>query len=174
MTSSSELLLLVDPAWRPTDLEPDPPAETAIGAWLIHADGTRSRFQPNPVYRPSTPDSPFDPVDAELRRLATGAPMTQALYETLRDVDLSLATDLAGTPLVRPAPDGIPSLLVTTSPPLRTYADAPAWLDVTLTDLATALPSSGLDVLLNPGSPASLRLTTPALHKAAHPPPPPR
>ncbi|SDY07680.1 hypothetical protein SAMN05421504_104427 [Amycolatopsis xylanica] len=164
--TSDELLLLVDPAWRPTEQMPDPPAETAIGAWLIRADGTRSRFQPNPVYRPSTPDSPFDPVDAELRRLATGAQGTDALYETLRDVDLALAIDASGTPLIRPAPDGIPSLLVTTSPPLRASVDAPAWTDVTLADLA----SSGAHVLLNPGSAASMRLNPEALRTAAHTP----
>jgi hypothetical protein len=69
--------------------------------------------------------------------------------------------------LVRPAPDGVPSVLVATSFGHRRVADVPHWADITVRQLARALPAQGVDVLLNPGAPASMRLLADAVREIA-------
>jgi len=161
------LLLLIDSGWAPTDEAPDPPMEAVVGAWLVNPDGVRGRFQPNPVYRPSEPDSPLDPVDAVLGLLAQGQIDADLLPAVLRDVMFGVAVDEQGSAIVRPAPDGAPAILVTTSYGHRARVDADGWLDVTLVQLAAALPATGVDVLLNPGAPASMRVLADAVRAAA-------
>jgi hypothetical protein len=161
------LLLLIDSEWAPTDEAPDPPMEAVIGAWLVNPDGVRGRFQPNPVYRPSKPDSPLDPVDAVLGLLAHGELGADLLPAVLCDVMLGVAVNEQGIAIVRPAPDGVPAVLVTTSYGHRARVDAAGWRDVTLVQLAAALPARGVDVLLNPGAPASMRVLADAVRAAA-------
>lgn len=150
------LLLLTDPAWTATTGEPDPPVEAVIGAWPVASDGSRGRFQPNPAYRPSDPDGPLDPIDALLTKLACREGDPDQLPAALADVLLGLAVDDEGAALVSPAPDGVPALLVTTSYGHRPRVAAPGWVNVTLPELAEQLP--GIDVLLNPGAPTSMRV----------------
>lgn len=152
------LLLLIDPGWSSTEDTSIPPAEVLLGAWVVTADGERGPFQPNPVYRPAGQDSPLDPVDAVLRRLAQGEQAADLLPSVLRDVTVAIAVDDEGVALVRPAPDGVPSVLVTTSFGHRTRLDVPGWANLTIGQLADALPESGVDVLLNPGGPAAMRV----------------
>lgn len=155
------LLLLIDQEWQPTDDQPDPPVEALLGAWEVGADGQPGRFQPNPVYRPRSPNSPLDPVDAMLRHLAeTG---TGDLPSVLSSATLGIAVDEQGVALVRPAPDGIPSVLVATAYGHRHVEGVPHWADITVRQLATALPATDVDVLLNPGAPTSMRLEAAAI-----------
>jgi hypothetical protein len=165
------LLLLVDPTWEPTDEAPEPPVKALLGAWLLTEAQGRGRFQANPIYQPSTPDSPLDPVDAVLRLLSReeddDGELASLLATVLRDVMLCVALDDRGVALVRPAPDGVPSVLVTTAPGHRRRLDVPGWLDVTVEQLAAALPARGVDVLFNPRSPVSMRVRADAIRDAA-------
>lgn len=165
--SQGGLLLLIDSEWAPTDEASDLPTEAVIGAWLLNPDGVRGRFQPNPLYRPSKPDSPLDPVDAVLGLLARREIDPDLLPAVLRDVMFGVAVDEQGIAIVRPAPDGVPAVLVTTSYGHRARVDAAGWRDVTLVQLAAALPARGVDVLLNPGAPASMRVLADAVRAAA-------
>jgi hypothetical protein len=165
--SESGLLLLIDREWQPTEEQPDPPVEVLLGAWLVDADGRADRFQPNPVYRPLSPESPLDPVDAVLRAVAETGEGAADLPSVLRTATLGIAVDAQGVALVRPAPDGVPSVLVATSFGHRRVADVPHWADITVRQLARALPAQGVDVLLNPGAPASMRLLADAVREIA-------
>ncbi|TDV42177.1 type VII secretion system-associated protein [Actinophytocola oryzae] len=159
-------IFLVDPAWRPTEESTTTPMTSIIGAWPLSDDGVRGRFQPNPVYFPSTPDSPLDPVDAVLGKLAAGEFDADLLPEVLTDVMFGIALDERGVAIVRHAPDGVPSVLVTTSYGHRERVDAADWRNVTLTELAEALPARGVDVLLNPGASTSMRVLADAVRAA--------
>jgi hypothetical protein len=171
----SEWTFMIDPTWHPTTDGEEPPPAAVIGGWLIREDGEVSLFQPNPGYQPSRPDMPTDPVDVALQRLAEGDGDGDDLLAALAEVLLAVAVDEQGTALVVPAPDDVPSVLVTTAPAHRTRVDAPAWREVTVADLAAALPAEGVDVLLNPGAPASTRLTADAVRQSvADTPAPPR
>ncbi|WP_410586391.1 type VII secretion system-associated protein [Amycolatopsis sp. lyj-23] len=166
--ADNRLLLLLDPAFSSGDGEQDVPVEAVLGAWLVDEVGEPSRFHPNPWYRPGSSDSPLDPVDAVLRALAKGDDVADHLPVVLRDAVLGIATDDAGTAVVRPAPDGVPSVQVTTSYGHRVgFGEDVRWLDVTVEELAEALPPRGVDVQLNPGSPASMRLVAEAVRALA-------
>ncbi|WP_424186991.1 type VII secretion system-associated protein [Actinokineospora sp. G85] len=159
------LLLLIDTAWESTDAEPDPPMTAVLGAWPI-TDGQRGRFQPNPVYAPSTPDSPLDPVDAVLRAASRGEPADD-LPRLLRDAVLGVAVDAEGDVLVGAAPDGVPSVVVTTAPGHRAPVDAAGWLRADVLWLAEALPERGIDVVLNLGGPAAMRVPAEVIRSIA-------
>ncbi|KFU75668.1 type VII secretion system-associated protein [Amycolatopsis lurida] len=162
------MLLLLDPEFVSSDEQKDVPAHVILGAWLLDESGMPSRFQPNPEYRPTTPGSPLDPVDAVLRALADGKDVADQLPAVLRDTVLGIATEDDGTAIIQPAPDGVPSVQVATSHGHRArVADAVRWLNVTVEELAEALPSQGVDVLLNPGSPASMRVLAGTIRAAA-------
>jgi hypothetical protein len=165
--STDGVFFLIDSAWQPTEDAPDTtPVTSIIGAWPVTENG-RGRFQPNPLYLPSTPDSPLDPVDAVLELLGRGEFDADQLPEVLCDVMFGIALDEQGVAIVRHAPDGVPVVLVTTSYGHRDRIDAPRWRNVTLSQLAAALPARGVDVLLNPGAPRSMRVLADAVRTAA-------
>lgn len=159
-----QLLLLIDPGVDPGQ---EPPWESVLGAWPVDGTGARGRFQPNPIYQPVTPGSPLDPVDAVLRAMSADAEAADELMPVLRDVMLSVAVDETSTALVRKSPQGVPVVLVATAHGHRRRVDCPAWLDVTVEELADALPARGVGVLLNPGSPASLLVSADQVREAA-------
>jgi hypothetical protein len=161
------LLLYVDPGWQPTEEQPGPPMESILGAWPTSAEGDRGRFHPNPVYRPISSDSPLDPVDAVLRTAMIDYSAVEQLPDALRDVMLGIAVDESGAAVVRPSPDDIPSVLVATAYGHRARLDVPQWREVTIQELAAALPDQGVDVLINPGSGASMRLVAAAVRDVA-------
>jgi hypothetical protein len=165
-TTAGGVYFLIDPAWQPAEEGELTPVTSVIGAWPVN-DGIRGRFQPNPLYLPSTKDSPLDPVDGVLRLLARGEFDPDRLPEVLSDVVLGIAVDEQGVAIVRRAPDGVPAVLVATSYGHRVRIDAPDWRNVTLVQLAQALPARGVDVLLNPGAPASMRVLADAVRAAA-------
>lgn len=160
-------VLLVDPAWQEQGGDPlDPPLPAVVGGWFVAADGTTGRFEANPEYVPSSPDSPTDPVDATLRLLNEGEADTAALLATLPGAVFGVAVDEDENPVVAPSPDGEPSVLVTTAPAHRDRVRVAGWVEVSAGELAEVLPDEGVDVLINPGSAASMRLLASALKRA--------
>jgi hypothetical protein len=158
-------MFLIDPAWD-TERDGTPPAEAVVGGWLAEADGSTGAFHPNPDYRPSHPDSPTDPVDATLQLVNRGEADADALLATLVAAVLGVAMDQQGNPLVAVAPDGVPSVLVTTAPLHRSRVEASGWQEVRAAELAEVLPDNGIDLLVNPGAPASMRIVAASLKKA--------
>ena len=167
-------LLLVDPEWQPSSAEDseNPPVEVVVGGWFVDADGAPGRFRPNPAYDPADPDAPTDPVDATLQLVLDQRADAEQLLETTREVVLGVGVDEQGSAVVAPAPDEVPSVLVATAPRHRERVRVHDWVEVTVEELAEALPDEGVDVLLNPGAPASMRLHAPSLrrHLAAEDP----
>ncbi|WP_410650726.1 type VII secretion system-associated protein [Amycolatopsis sp. cmx-4-54] len=159
---------LVDPAWRPSDEHPVAPLDKIIGVWVADAEGQEPLFRPNPVYVPTEPGAHLDLVDGVLRLLANGAGVgAPQLAAALADALLGIAVDDKGAALVRPAPDGMPSVLVATAPGHRPRVDTPGWRAVTVAKLARFLPGQGVDVLLNPGAPTSMRVSAELIRQAA-------
>lgn len=162
-----QLMLLIDPGWSATPEEPEPPFERIVGGWRLHPDGSTGRFQANPGYQPTTPDSPTDPVDAVVHLVLDGESDGNDLLTVLPDAELGVALDEDGVAIVTESPDGVPSVLVTTAAAHRERIEAPGWMIVDVTQLAEALPPEGVDVLLNPGAPASMRVLASAVREAA-------
>lgn len=167
---TGEWTYLVDPAWQPAAEGDEPPPAAVVGGWFVREDGAASLFRPNPDYEPSRPNLPTDPVDVAMQRLADGDGDADDLLSALPDVLLGVAVDGQGMALVVPAPDGVPSVLVASAPVHRARVAAPGWREVTAAELAEALPPDGVDVLLNPGAPASTRLAADALRAYVHEP----
>ncbi|MFI0467240.1 type VII secretion system-associated protein [Saccharopolyspora sp. 5N102] len=160
-------VFLIDPAWQEQGGDPQqPPRQAVVGGWLVEADGTTGRFHANPDYVPSGPDSPTDPVDATLRLVNKGEAGTEALLATLREAEFGIAVDEENNPVVAPAPDGVASMLVTTAPAYRHRVRVAGWRVATAAELVAELPEQGVDVLINPGAPASMRLVAAAFRKA--------
>ncbi|WP_409179298.1 type VII secretion system-associated protein [Amycolatopsis sp. VS8301801F10] len=162
--SEDQWVLLVDPAWQPAPTTggtevPSPPPRAVVGGWLARADGSVSRFEPNPSYEPAAHDSPTDPLDAVLRLTARGEADFDQLAAVFRESAFAVAVDTDESPLVAPSPDNIPCLLVTTAPAHRRRVRAAGWRPAGPLDLLRLLNDrDGVDLLLNPGSPGCLRL----------------
>lgn len=161
-----QFVLVVDPAWEPASPDDEPPPEAVVGGWYFDAEGKHQRFQANPDYRPSRPGSPTDPVDAEMQLVVRGGADGATLIEVMRDALFGVALDEEGLAIVAPAPDNVPSVLVTTAAVHRERVQAADWAELGLTEIVAALPDRGVDVLLNPGAPASMRLEGAILKQA--------
>jgi hypothetical protein len=169
-------VFLVDPAWSADDAdgagESRPPTEAVVGGWFVAEDGTTGRFQANPAYEPSRPDSPTDPVDALLQLVVRGDGEAGDLLDEMRDAVFGLAVDADNTPVVVLSPDEVPCVLVATAPAhsrrimlAGEVPDIAAWVEIELAQLVDVLPEQGVDLLLNPGAPASMRMLAAALHE---------
>ncbi|WP_156755233.1 type VII secretion system-associated protein [Actinokineospora pegani] len=150
--------LLMDPAWRPTAEDDEPPLEAVAGVWSVGEDGALGRFRANPDYRPTDENSPSDPLDAALRLLLHSRAETRHIQLVLRETLVDLAVNPDGRPLVAAAPDGVPCVVVATGQPHRARLTPPAWHRVDLDELVITLPDD-VDVLFNPAGPAPVRLT---------------
>ncbi|GAB2649105.1 hypothetical protein GCM10027271_03390 [Saccharopolyspora gloriosae] len=157
-TGRDQWALLVDPGWQPEDEDAEVPESAIVGAWLVEADGTTRTFRANHLFQPSSPDVPTDPVDAELKLVLRGESDTASLLGTLRPAELWIAVDEQGAAIVTPAPDDVPSVLVATAPVQAQQLEVPGWQEIGATELAAELPADGVDVLLNPGGAASVRI----------------
>ncbi|MFD9958320.1 type VII secretion system-associated protein [Amycolatopsis sp. NPDC058986] len=151
-------VFLVDPG-RPA--AGSVPPHAVVGAWLTGADGYRGEFLPNPDYDPASAASPTDPVDAALR--ITGELDAAALLAVIRAGTYGVALDGDGRPVVAPAPDGVPSLLVTTAAEHRARVRTGRWRVLGADELVALLAELGVDVLVNPGARHSMRLARTAL-----------
>ncbi|MGI5499186.1 type VII secretion system-associated protein [Lentzea sp. CA-135723] len=149
--------LLLDPAWRPPDPHAVPPVEAVVGTWPAEDDGGLGRFRANPRYRPSSVDSPSDPLDAVLRLALRGLAEAGLVQLVVRNSTFDLAVNDDGRPFVTRSPDDVPCVVVVTGEPHRVHAEAPGWTRIDLDDLVVSL-ADGVDVLVNPGGPAAVRL----------------
>ncbi|GAA4861035.1 type VII secretion system-associated protein [Saccharopolyspora cebuensis] len=156
---------LLDPAWEGEDEGTEPPAAAVVGGWFVE-EGAEPLFRPNPDYEPSRPGLPTDPVDAALQLVVEGAIDGGEVLDALPRVVLGLAVDEAGTTVVTRSPDDLLCVLVATAPAHRRRVPEARWVEVTIDEIADGLPESGLDVLLNPGAPASMRIGAAALKDA--------
>jgi hypothetical protein len=159
-------VFMVDPAWQPPNEGDDPPVEAVVGGWWVDPDGATGLFRPNPSYQPSQEDYPTDPVDAALQLVVRGEADGDELLASMHEIMLGVALDEDGDAVVAPAPDDSPSLLVTTAPAHRARVHTDNWAEVTVAELAESLPDEGLDVLINPGAPASMRLLASAVKRS--------
>jgi hypothetical protein len=159
-------IILVDPAWRAPAPGVRPPVEAVVGGWLVAADGSYGGFHANAGYLPSNPDSPTDPVDATLRLVARGEAGVDALLAALRDATVAVAIDQHASPVIDQSPDGVPSVLVTTAAVHRHRVRVQEWMDIPTARLGEWLPEQGVDVLLNPGAPTSIRLSAEVFRRA--------
>ena len=165
-------VLLVDPAWQPERDDEPAPTEAVVGAWTLEPDGSVGPFQPNPAYFPSREGSPTDPVDAAVQLVVRGEQPERAVIATMREAVFGIALDEHGRAVVTPAPDGVPSVLVATSPLHARRLEGPRWQEISAADLADSLPEEGVDVLLNPGAAASMRVVAAAFKTAVAEPAP--
>ncbi|MFO7190849.1 MULTISPECIES: type VII secretion system-associated protein [Thermocrispum] len=160
------VMFLIDKAWRPTEEQPKPPLTAVVGAWRVRRGEPYGKFEPNPIYQPCSPDSPLDPVDDALTRLQRGEANPDELVRALANTLVGIAVDDSGVAVVRRAPDGVPSVLIASSYRVRDTIDVPNWRDVTIEELIEAMPDSGIDLLLNPGAKASMRVSWGAIKSA--------
>jgi hypothetical protein len=151
-------VFVLDPAWQTPDDEFEPPPSAVVGGWFVDDVVTEPMFRPNPAYEPSEPDLPTDPVDAMLQLAARGEVGGAEVLSVLRTIDYWVALDETGRALVGLAPDDVPSVLAVTAPVHRSRVDVPDWVEVSVDVLADMLPGDGIDLLLNPNGPASMRL----------------
>lgn len=154
---------LLDPAWEQED---DPPPAAVVGGWFVDGRGETALFRANPSYEPSRPGLPTDPVDAALQLAVEDRIDGAEVLERLSQVVLALAVDEENKTVVTTSPDDVLSVLVATSPAHQRRVPEARWVEVTVDELADGLPESGLDVLLNPGAPASMRIEAGALKDA--------
>ncbi|MEV5543068.1 type VII secretion system-associated protein [Saccharopolyspora shandongensis] len=163
-------VVLIDPDWKPEPEQQQPPETAIVGSWYIDGDGSLRDFRPNRAYEPSSPDSPTDPVDATLRLVMRGELPVPELLAALPGSHLLIGLDEENTPIVTRAPDGNPSVLVLTAFAHAQRLTVPVWAEATAEEVAHALPEEGVDVLLNPGAPASTRIGAREFRDAVHGP----
>jgi hypothetical protein len=163
LSGEAQWVYLVDPAWQGANEDEDPPPAAVVGGWFVEADGSTGYFRPNPGYQPSEAGLPTDPVDAALQLVVSGEAEGDELLTATKDIIFGVAVDEDGVAVVAPAPDDAPSVLVTTAPSHRERVTTAGWVEATIEELVAALPDTGVDVLLNPGAPASIRLIAKSL-----------
>ncbi|WP_243791911.1 type VII secretion system-associated protein [Saccharopolyspora gloriosae] len=168
--SADQWVVLIDPEWEPEHEQQPPPESAIVGSWFFDTDGLLRDFRPNHAYQPSSPDSPTDPVDATLRLVMRGELPVPEMLAALPESHLVIGLDEQHAPIVTRAPDGYPSVLVLTAPAHAQRLTVPEWADITAEELADALPAEGVDVLLNPGAPASTRIGAQEFRDAVRPP----
>jgi hypothetical protein len=160
-------VFLLDPAWQAQAADDatsaegaeSPPMEAVVGGWLVTGEGSVGKFRANPDYEPSQPGSPTDPVDATLQLLMRGEIDSDALFAVIKESVFDVALDADGRPIIAPSPDDVPSLLVSTAPAQRFRVHADDWrAEVSAAELGELLREYQVDVLFNPGGPASIRL----------------
>ena len=150
--------LLMDPAWRPTSENDPPPIEAVVGLWPVEDEGKIGKFRANPEYVPADENSPSDPLDAVLRLVLQGRAEAEHIQLMLRDTLFDIAMNGDGRPLVTKSPDDILCVVVATGEPHRQRIASPDWRRIDLDELVELLADE-VDVLFNPGGPASVRLT---------------
>jgi hypothetical protein len=150
--------LLMDPAWQPQAENETPPISAVVGLWPLDSDGKVGKFRPNPDYVPSDEDSPADPLDAVLHLAMRGEAEAELIQLMLRESVFDVAMNGDGRPMVAKSPDDIPCVVVATAEPHRRRVNSPGWRRVDLEELVELLDDD-IDVLFNPGGPASVRLT---------------
>lgn len=166
--TSENWLVMVDPNWVRSG-DQAPPTHVIVGAWPLDEDDQPGPFQPNPEFVPSGPGTPTDPIDAVLRRIGQGQQVVDQLIPAVQNTVVEIAVDENTHPLIAPAPDGVPCIAIATAPLHKAHIRAQLWYPLPGDNLIDIVPD-GVDILLNPDGPASMRLATQALRDARNEP----
>ncbi len=157
-------LIMVDPAWGSTAESP-PPVENIVGGWMVNEDGSTEPFRPNPKYRPDSESTPSDPIDAILRRVASGAQrLGDELVPRIRDSVVEVGCDGHNQPLIGTAPDGARCIVVATAELQKVGVDVDRWWPIHGAELAEIVPP-GVDIFLNAAGRAPFKLAADALKR---------
>ncbi|MEU7765439.1 type VII secretion system-associated protein [Nocardia sp. NPDC049190] len=154
-------VVLVDPRWRSSAASDVPPSSMMVGAWMLD-EGVPGPFEPNPGYMPAEDGAPSDPIDAVLRLAADGADVGGEIVPAVRGAVVEVACDEHDQLMVGLSPDGIRCIAVVTAATHKRHVEAQRWNPVLGRMLPQVLPS-GVDIMVNPGSPAQFRLRAEAL-----------
>ncbi|MER5387743.1 type VII secretion system-associated protein [Saccharopolyspora sp. NPDC002686] len=158
------MTLIVDPGYESEDGQV--PEVAIVGGWYIDPEGDVSHFRSNRAYLPSSPELPTDPVDAALRLVMRGESDADQFVAMLPEATFCIGLDERGSAIVTRDPDGQQTVLVVTALAHAHRLTVPAWTEITARQLADLLPVEGVDILFNPGAPASVRLGADELRKA--------
>lgn len=153
--------VLFDPNWAGDPTQDAPPTEVMVGGWRLE-EGELGPFRPNPGYRPQTPNTPSDPIDALLRLIAAGEDRGDRIIPTLTHTVVEIACDDQNQPRIALSPDDIPCVVVVTAEIHKQRLTVPRWLSVLGSRLPEIVPD-GTDVWFNPSSDHQFRLATTAI-----------
>jgi hypothetical protein len=173
-------LYSIDPGYDP---DGSVPPHAVIGAWPVDPDGEPGEFVTNPGYRPSQlsllftdpagsggetgpaaeAGLPTDPVDAAMRRAATGQGTEAAVLDALAGTTVYLPTNAAGELTAYEDEDG-PYVTVLTDPRQASPA-APRLLPVESAELLGLLPDETA-LWINPESEVSMGVSSAQLRAA--------
>ncbi len=157
--------VLLDPHWHADTAEDNPPPEVMVGGWMLDDHGALGPFHPNPRYVPLTDSTPSDPLDALVQLIAQGEDRGEEIVPTLQNSIVQIACDDNDQPVVGPAPDGVPCVLVLTAEIHKQRLSVPHWWPIVGKRLPEIVPP-GADILVNPGCDRQFRLTSSALRPA--------
>ncbi|MET9924990.1 MULTISPECIES: type VII secretion system-associated protein [unclassified Streptomyces] len=148
---------IVDPEWTG---ERTPPEWAVLGEWQSDADGGVAEYRANPAYRPSARvlgwPEPTDPVDAAAQRAATGYGTVEEALAELAEADVSVVRGPDGGPLMAAGRDGVPVVLLFTSPTHEFMSSALHHDSLPASELARSVSASGALLMVNAGAAAPL------------------
>ncbi|MFD6533522.1 type VII secretion system-associated protein [Streptomyces sp. NPDC060184] len=157
-------LLLPEPNWNPRTRTDPLPVEAMVGGWQLDEEGRPGPFQPNPHYVPDAPSTPTDPLHELLCLAASGRGdrIGDQLVSTLRNTVVDLAVEEPDRLVVGPSPDGVACVAIVTAEVHKRRLHGIRWVSVQGSELPGIVPAD-LDILINPGDPAQIRLLNAAL-----------
>ncbi|WP_327250250.1 type VII secretion system-associated protein [Streptomyces sp. NBC_01244] len=160
-------LLLPKPNWEPSAPTDSLPTDAMVGGWQLDEEGRAGPFIPNPHYIPDDKSTPTDPMHELLCLVASGQGegIGDQLLSTLRNTVVELACEGPDRLMVGPSPDGVPCVAVVTAAIHKRRLAGVHWVSVLGSMLPEIVPT-GLDMLINPGDPAQIRLLTDALRES--------
>lgn len=160
-------LVLPKPDWKPSAPTDSLPTDAMVGGWQLDEEGRPGPFQPNPHYVPADKATPTDPMHELLCLAASGQGdgIGDQLLSTLRNTVVEFACDGSDRLLVGPSPDGVACAAVVTAAVHKRRLGEARWVSVLGSKLPEIVPA-GLDILINPGDPAQIRLLTGALRES--------
>ncbi|MFE9837573.1 type VII secretion system-associated protein [Streptomyces sp. NPDC005551] len=148
---------VVDPEWTDAGT---PPEWAVLGEWQSDGSGGVGDYRANPAYRPSARvlgwPEPTDPVDAAAQRAATGYGSVDEAVAELAAADVTVVRGADGGPLTAAGQDGVPVVLLFTSPAHEFMSPALRHGTLPARDLARSLRGSGTRLLANAGAAAPL------------------
>lgn len=148
---------VADPEWAE---DRTPPEWAVLGEWRSDDEGGVGEYRSNPVYRPSARmlgwPEPTDPVDAAAQRAATGYGTVEAALAALADADITVVRRPDGGPLMAAGRDGVPVVLLFTSPAHEFMSTALHHDTLPAEELVRSLSDPGTLLMVNAGAAAPL------------------
>ena len=151
-------LYVLDPTADPDGAVPP---ELVVGAFPVDSAGVLGEdFEHNPRYVPGGAPAPTDPLDAALQELTAGRGSREAVLALLRTADLLVHEGPDDGFVVVATPVGRDVVQAWTAPEQAAQVSGPVVSDLVRRrgrELARSLPA-GVDLELNPGSAAGVRV----------------